>query len=148
MDRKQRACELFNQGYSCAQAVVGAFEDVLPYDLDTLLNISIAFGGGFGRTRNLCGSVSAIGIVLGLKRAEEKANPQDKASVYKLITECDNEFKARNKGLDNCGQLLQNVKNITEGYIPQTRDEQYYATRPCIKFVLDSVDIIQSKLGL
>ena len=50
-------------------------------------------------------------------------------------------FKERN-GSDNCGELLKNIKNLTDGYEPQERDEDYYKMRPCIKLVLDSVDII------
>ncbi|MDE5911738.1 MAG: C-GCAxxG-C-C family protein, partial [Clostridia bacterium] len=62
--RKQKAYNLFKEGYNCCQSVVLAFEDILPLDRKQLLAVSCGFGGGFGRTRNLCGAVSAYAIVM------------------------------------------------------------------------------------
>lgn len=147
IDRKKKAYELFKSGYNCAQSTVVAFEDVLGLDRQTLLNISVGFGGGFGRTRNLCGAVSAFAIVLGLYLPHFEQPNEDKAQIYKRIQMLSEEFKARNNS-DNCGELLKNVKNLTAGYEPQVRDEEYYKVRPCVKFVLDSVDILEKHLGL
>ncbi|MDE7079794.1 MAG: C-GCAxxG-C-C family protein [Clostridia bacterium] len=146
-DRKKKAYELFKSGYNCAQSTVVAFEDVLGLDRQTLLDISIGFGGGFGRTRNLCGAVSAFAIVLGLYLKHSEDPMEGKAQIYKNIQTLSEEFKARN-GSDNCAELLKNVKNLTEGYLPQERDDEYYKVRPCIKFVLDSVEILEKHLGL
>ncbi|MDE6189882.1 MAG: C-GCAxxG-C-C family protein [Clostridia bacterium] len=143
IDRKKKAYDLFKQGYNCAQSVVVAFEDVLDLDRQTLLNVSVGFGGGFGRTRNLCGAVSAIAIVLGLYLPHSDKPMEDKANIYKHIQNLSEEFKKRNAS-DNCGELLKNVKNLTSGYEPQVRDEEYYKMRPCIKFVLDSVEILDN----
>lgn len=145
MDRKQKAYDLFFEGYNCAQAVVGAFDDVLKIDKEKLLNLSIAFGGGFARTRNICGAVSAMGIVVGLFRANKKMDATDKAGVYKDVQAMIEEFKEKNSS-DNCGILLKDIDNITQGYIPQVRDNTYYETRPCIKFVLDAVEILDKYL--
>ncbi|MBD5100234.1 MAG: C_GCAxxG_C_C family protein [Clostridiales bacterium] len=147
IDRKKKAYELFKSGYNCAQSVVVAFEDVLKLDRETLLNVAIGFGGGFGRTRNLCGAVSAFAIVLGLYLPHSDDPMESKAQIYKHIQQLSEEFKARN-GSDNCAVLLQNVKNLTTGYQPQVRDEEYYKVRPCVKFVLDSVEILEKHLGL
>lgn len=142
MDRKQKAYDLFFEGYNCAQAVAGAFDDVLKIDKEKLLNLSIAFGGGFARTRNICGAVSAMGIVVGLFRANKKMDAADKAGVYKDVQDMIEDFKEKNSS-DNCGILLKDIDNITKGYIPQVRDNTYYETRPCIKFVLDAVGILE-----
>lgn len=148
VDRKKKAYDLFKQGYNCAQSVVVAFEDVLPLDRQTLLNVSTGFGGGFGRTRNLCGAVSAYAIVLGLYLHHIQNDPQkDKADIYKHVQQLVAQFKERNNS-DNCGELLKNVKNLTAGYEPQARDEEYYKVRPCVKFVLDSVELLEKHLGL
>jgi C_GCAxxG_C_C family probable redox protein len=141
MDRKQKAYDLFFEGYNCAQAVVGAFDDVLKIDKEYLLNLSIAFGGGFARTRNLCGALSGMGIVIGLIRANKKEDAEDKATVYKETQELIEKFTEKNSYC-NCGELLKDVDSITKGYVPQVRDSTYYSTRPCIKFVLDAVEIL------
>ena len=143
--RKQKAYNLFKEGYNCCQSVVLAFEDILPLDRKQLLAVSCGFGGGFGRTRNLCGAVSAYAIVMGLYLTHSDDPKLAKADMYKILQDMVAEFKALN-GSDNCGELLKEVKNLTAGYMPQERDDDYYKVRPCIKFVLDSVDIISSTI--
>lgn len=152
MTREEKAREYFIKGYNCAQSVVLAFEDLIPIDKETLINLSAGFGGGFGRTRNLCGAVSAMAIVLGVLQdksfgddKEEIAN--SKKEIYKRISDLDDQFKEIN-GSDNCAVLLANVKNLTAGSVPEERTEKYYKVRPCVKFVEDSVKLIKKELNL
>ena len=123
-----------------------AFEDILPLSRKQLLGVSCGFGGGFGRTRNLCGTVSAFAIVMGLYLSHSDDPKIAKADMYKILQDMVAKFKERN-GSDNCAQLLKEVKNLTQGYMPQERDDEYYKVRPCIKFVLDSVEIIEECLA-
>lgn len=146
-ERVQKACEYFKKGYNCCQSTVLAFEDILGLDHKTLLNLSVGFGGGFGRTRNLCGAVSAFAIVVGLYRTHQDDPQKDKTEIYKQIHILVEKFRERNCS-ENCGELLKNVKNLTKGYVPQVRDEEYYKVRPCMKFVADSVEILSDFLEL
>ncbi len=140
-ERKQLAYDNFKKGYNCCQSVVLAYADVLPLDEATLEKLTLGFGAGFGRTRNLCGAVSAYGFVTGLLHDRGETVAADKADVYKQITQLDEQFKQLN-GSDICAELLKNVKNLTAGYVPEVRDEEYYKVRPCAKFVVDSAGII------
>ncbi len=140
-ERKQIAYDIFKKGYNCCQAVVLAYADVLPLDKATLEKLTVGFGAGFGRTRNLCGAVSAYGFVAGLLHDKCEDVAADKADVYKQISGMDARFKELN-GSDICAELLKNVKNLTAGHVPQVRDEEYYKVRPCAKFVVDSAGII------
>ena len=140
-ERKQLAYDNFKKGYNCCQSVVLAYADVLPLDEATLEKLTLGFGAGFGRTRNLCGAVSAYGFVTGLLHDRGETVSADKADVYKQITQLDEKFKQLN-GSDICAELLKNVKNLTAGYVPEVRDEEYYKVRPCAKFVVDSAGII------
>jgi len=63
----ERAKELFLQGYSCSQAVVGAFCDQVGLDFETAMRLAAPFGGGMGRMRQVCGAVSGAFILAGLK---------------------------------------------------------------------------------
>lgn len=145
-DRKQKAYDYFKRGYGCAPAVLMAFEDVLPLDKDTLEAVSVAFGCGFGNTKNLCGAVSAMGFVTGLVRRRSDGVPINKAEIYRVVSALDSEFKARNNGTDNCPELLSQIRRLTENYVPDVPSPASDGIRPCIKFVLDSVDIIESEL--
>ena len=142
MDRRVKGVDLFKQGYNCAQSVVFAFEDVLGVDKDTLLRLSSAFGGGFARTRNLCGTVSGMGMVIGLLQKPTGDVEADKTNIYKETRKLTDEFIAIN-GTLNCGELLKNIKSITDGYVPDKRTEEYYRIRPCTKFVYDAIGIME-----
>lgn len=145
-ERKQLAYDNFKKGYNCCQSVVLAYADVLPLDKEILEKVTLGFGAGFGRTRNLCGAVSAFGFVTGLLHDKEDTLADDKTDVYKQITELDEKFKALN-GTDICRELLKNVKNLTAGYVPDVRDEEYYKVRPCAKFVIDIAGLIYDHLS-
>lgn len=144
-ERKQLAYENFKMGYNCCQSVVLAFSDVLPLDKEILEKVTLGFGAGFGRTRNLCGAVSSYGFVCGLLHDKCDTIADDKTDVYKEISELDEKFKAIN-GTDICRELLKNVKNLTKGYVPQVRDDEYYKVRPCAKFVVDSAGLLHDHL--
>ena len=93
MDRQQKAYECFKEGYNCAQAVIMAFADVLPIDEELLLKISSAFGGGFAKTRNLCGAVAGIGMVLGVLKDTLGNVADDKKDIYQKVRSLTDQFE-------------------------------------------------------
>ena len=66
IDRAKLGVNAFRQGYNCSQSVLVAFEDIVSLNREQLLSIGASLGGGFARTRNLCGAVNAMGIIYGL----------------------------------------------------------------------------------
>lgn len=66
MKRAERAEENFKKGLNCAQSVVLAFSDLTGMSREDLLRISAPFGGGIGRMREVCGTVSGMMIIAGL----------------------------------------------------------------------------------
>ena len=71
-----KAKQLFLQGYNCAQAVVCAFDDLTGLDRETAARLASSFGGGMGRMREVCGTVSGALLVLGLARAADPYLPR------------------------------------------------------------------------
>jgi len=139
---RQRAMELFKQGYNCSQAVLATFSDEIGIDFETALKISSSFGGGMGRLREVCGAVSGMFMVVGMKFGF--TNPKDKLSKsehYKLIQQLANNFKEKNHSII-CRELL-GLNTKGESYIPEARTQEYYKKRPCIQLVGDAVDIIE-----
>lgn len=145
MDRQTKAVEYFKEGYNCAQAVVMAFSDVLPIDEELLLKVSSAFGGGFAKTRNICGAVSGVGMVVGLLNHQLDDVAENKKDVYQKVREIVDRFEADNSSLI-CGELLKNIKNITRDYVPSPRTAEYYKERPCVKFIVDAVRLTEDYL--
>ncbi len=64
--RGKAAMENFLSGYNCTQAVALAFSDLLDIDQSMLLRMSSSFGGGMGRLREVCGTVSGMFLVAGI----------------------------------------------------------------------------------
>ena len=56
----------FKRSHNCCQAVLLAFEDLLPYDKETLLMLGSTFGSGMGGMMGTCGALVGAEMVLGM----------------------------------------------------------------------------------
>ena len=65
--RAIKARELFKSGCNCSQAVFLAFADRYGIDDDTALKLASSFGGGMGRSREVCGALSGALMVNGME---------------------------------------------------------------------------------
>ena len=136
-DRIQRAVELFMQGYGCCQSVVCAFADLYGLDEEMAFRIAAGFGGGVGRMRMMCGTVSALVILAGLERGQTRGEDREgKMACYQLVRQHLETFKQRN-GSIICAELLQmqGVKAETNTAQPDERNAEYYRIRPCARKV-------------
>ncbi len=136
--KSEKAKELFKQGYNCSQAVLGVFCEELGLDFETAMKIASSFGGGMGRMREVCGTVSGMFMAAGLAYSTTDNN---KAEQYKIVQELARRFKEKN-GSIICRELLQGIESSTSP-IPSERTETYYKKRPCIELVGDSVEILE-----
>ena len=145
MDHAEEARRLFMEGYNCAQAVFCAFCDVTGLDTDTAARLSSSFGGGMGRLREVCGTVSGALMALGCLRGY--ADPQDrdaKAAHYRLVQEYARLFREEN-GSIVCRDLLKGVP-VTEGGVPEARTPEFYARRPCLRLAGEAAAILDRLL--
>lgn len=134
IDHSKRAMELFKQGYNCSQSVIAAFSEELGLDFETALKLSSSFGGGMGRLREVCGAVSGMFMVAGMKYGY--SDPKDnnaKAAHYKLIQELADQFKTENRSII-CRDLL-GLISVPESPSPEIRTNDYYKKRPCVELV-------------
>ncbi len=143
-EKAEKAKELFKSGYNCSQAVLGVFCEELGLDFDTAMKISSSFGGGMGRMREVCGTVSGMFMAAGLAYSSSDSSAQNKTEQYKIVQELAKRFKDRN-GSIICRELLQGIENSTTP-TPSERTETYYKKRPCIELVGDSVEILEQYL--
>lgn len=141
--KTKKAEKLFTRGYNCAQSVFCTFCDELGIDFETALKMSSSFGGGMGRLREVCGAVSMMFLIAGLKHGYTEANNDEiKAKHYALIQQLAEEFKEKH-GTIICRELLGTEDNSP---IPSKRTEEYYASRPCVNFIKTAVEIIEKNL--
>lgn len=100
MTKREQAMQNFKNGYNCAQAVLLAFSDELEIDEKTLALISSSFGGGMGRMREVCGAVSGMFMVAGLKYGySDPSAKQEKAELYALVQNLAAGFKEKTEAL-------------------------------------------------
>ena len=143
-EKTEKAKELFKQGYNCSQAVLGVFCEELGLDFDTAMKISSSFGGGMGRMREVCGTVSGMFMAAGLAFATASDSATEKGEHYKRIQELAKRFKEKN-GSIICRELLQGIES-SNAPTPSERTETYYKKRPCVELVGDSVEIFEEFL--
>ena len=136
-EKTEKAKELFKSGCNCSQSVLGVFCEELGLDFDTAMKISSSFGGGMGRMREVCGTVSGMFMAAGLAFS----NKDNKAEQYKIVQELAKRLKDKN-GSIICRELLNGIESSTSP-TPSERTETYYKKRPCIELVGDSVEILE-----
>ncbi len=141
--KSEKAAELFNKGYNCAQSVLGAFHEEIGMSLDEALKLSSSFGGGMGRMREVCGAVSSMFMIAGIKRGYTTSNDDiAKENHYTLIQDLAEKFK-KEHGTIICRELLD---TDDDSPIPSKRSEQYYLERPCEEFIKTAAKIISESL--
>jgi len=143
--RKEQAAEYFLSGYNCSQSVIAAYCDLFDTDRETALKFTEGFGGGMGRLRSVCGTVTAMFMLSGLKFS--KAKPKDletRTITYAKVRELAGKFAEKN-GSYICGELLKGIP-LSDGSVPTERNADFYKKRPCLGCIKDSCDLIEKYL--
>lgn len=143
-EKSEKAKELFKTGFNCSQAVLGVFCEELGLDFETAMKLASGFGGGMGRMREVCGTVSGMFMAAGLAEFKNNESGGNKAEVYVTVQELAEKFKEKN-GSIICRELLQGIETSSSP-IPSERTENYYKKRPCVELVGDSVEILEKYL--
>lgn len=144
MNRAERARELFESGYNCAQAVFLAFaEDRL--GTEEAARLASALGGGLAGTRNTCGAVSGMAMAYGLLRGySDPAAKEEKQAVYEAVRDMIAEFEEK-YGSSVCRVLL-GLDDGVRYVAPSDRSGAYYEKRPCAGLCAGAAEILERRL--
>lgn len=133
-ERVQNAVRNFESGYNCAQSVFLAYSDVFELDLNMAKKMSVSFGGGVGRMREMCGTVSAMAMLAGFKYPVlDQTDMEARTKNYAVVQKMADLFKEKH-GTIICRSLLP-AAQADENPTPSERTPEYYAKRPCSKYV-------------
>ena len=144
--RAKRARELFLQGANCAQAVAGAFADVVGMEEAELFKLASGFGGGVGRMREVCGAVSGMVIIFNILHGNSDISDKDaKDAHYAKIQNLAKKFEAET-GSIICRTLLNLDANAATPPQSEARTEKYYKQRPCADLVEIAAQILEAEL--
>ena len=141
IDRQEKAQEarrLFTEeGYNCSQSVAIAYAGEMGLTKEAVSRMMGGFGAGFGRMREVCGTVSGMTFVLGMLYGSE--NPKDrekKTALYEAVQEVGGRFREQNGSLI-CRELLSGCR-VTGGAVPEERNTEAYKKRPCPLLAADA----------
>ena len=137
------AVDLFLKGYNCAQSTFAAFSDMTGLSVSESVRLASAFGGGMCGRRDTCGAVTGMLLALSHLRGYVDADDREgKVEIYAVGKELVDEFEDL-LGTVVCRELLAGMKLSPT---PSVRTEEYYATRPCAKFVATAANILDGYL--
>ncbi len=91
IDIAERACEYFNNGYSCSESVIKAFSDAGIVS-EELVGVATPFSGGMS-SGCLCGAVAGSQMVIGALHGKDKDNTA-RALAKEFITRFKEDKKA------------------------------------------------------
>lgn len=139
------AVALFESGYNCAQSVFATYADLFGMDKEAALKLACPMGAGIGRMREVCGTISAMSMLLGMKEGNADAKDQAaKQRVYEKTRQMADRFKAES-GSMLCRELL-GIVGREASAAPSIRTPEYYAKRPCSRLVARAARIVEDML--
>lgn len=142
MDKTEEALRYFLRGYNCAQATAMPFAGELGLDPGAVSRMMAGFGAGMGGLRGTCGAVSAMAFVAGARAGGYAPDDLEaKKAFYDQVKDAVGRFKDA-FGTDCCRELLAKAGSLPKPD-PSARDAQYYAKRPCARFVAAAAEIIE-----
>lgn len=140
-ERITRAVDNFESGFNCSQSVFLAYADLLGLELELAKKMTVSFGGGVGRMREVCGTVSAMAMLAGfrypvLETSDQGARTRNYAMVQKMAEL----FREKHASII-CRNLLPPQDAAATSPAPSLRTGAYYGRRPCGKYVAEAARI-------
>jgi len=95
---------LHSQGYNCAESVLGAVAHALELEPPPM-RIATGFGGGIGRTGDVCGAVTGAVMAMGWAKGRDQAQDKEAyAALSAMIRSFLTDFRAAHEHL-GCNPL-------------------------------------------
>ena len=139
------AVNMFESGYACAQSVFTTYADLFGIDRETALKLSGPLSAGVGRMREVCGTVSAMAMLSGLKKGF--TDPEDlagKEESYALVRRMSDAFREQH-GTILCRELI--GRSGPEDPRPEPRTQAYYDHRACAKYVATAARLLEEYMA-
>ena len=141
MDRVKTATEMFDTGYNCAQALLGAFAPDLGLDREIAVRLAATLGGGLSRTGGTCGAAMGALLVLGLRHGHTDPEEEDAADLCRAEAQ---EFLRRfgmKHGGTTCPEVL--TADLSQpGELERAQDEGLFGAK-CNDAVRNAAEILE-----
>ena len=143
MGNADKAAATFKEGFSCSQAVLGAYCERFGLDKKLAYKISSGFGGGMHLDQT-CGAVTGAFMVIGLKYGRTRADDTEaKMKTAAMVVEFAKKFKARH-GSIGCTELIGCNISTPEGFEEAKKKDLF--KQVCPKYVTSAAEILDEML--
>lgn len=144
MTRIETARNNMTTGLNCAQSAVKAYAGEVAVTEKELVNLAVAFGGGFARYGLVCGAISGAAMIISAKFGAQKAEDlQYKDRIYALASELMERFKEKN-GSFFCRELIgYDMKDPVQ--LQKAREAGVFTTQ-CLDYVQSAAEILEDIL--
>lgn len=140
--KQERALQVFNNRYNCAQSVLSVFASDLGLSTNLALKLANNFGAGIVYMQQTCGAVTGALMAIGLKYGKGVDGTDDEKELANdMAQHFMTEFK-RKHGSVNCLKLLNNNDITTPEGIKFARENNLFQTH-CEQFVSDAIVIAE-----
>lgn len=143
--KAEEAMACHKEGYNCCMSVIKPFIDEMDVDQDQIMRIASSLGGGLGYLREVCGAVSGMAVVLGLKYGylkgfADEADKKAKAEHYAAVKTLGQIFREKT-GAVTCRDLLHLDENdaVLPGYESMEK--------PCSFLVATAAEILSDYIN-
>ena len=141
-----RAEALFLAGHVCSQSVVLSLCEGLGMPRDLACRASLGLGGGIGRLREVCGAVSGMAFLAGLRHGLDHADEEAKRRTYRVVQEMAAAFR-KEQGTLLCRDIL-GLAPGDAGGDPEPRSPDFYERRRrCLACIRLAASIAERTLG-
>ncbi|MCX6560070.1 MAG: C-GCAxxG-C-C family protein [Candidatus Aminicenantes bacterium] len=142
--RVAKAAAVFEEGFSCSQAVFLAFAEDLGLERETALRLSQAFGGGMAHLGEACGAVTGAFMALSLKHGRTRADDlAARDRTYERMRRLADRFKELHGSL-KCPTLI-GVDLATPEGMAEARDRGLFRTL-CAGYVRTAAELVDELL--
>ena len=135
----KKAVNFYHMGYNCCQSILMAFAPFFEMKAANVIKLGLAFGNAHSTSSNVCGCISAIGIIVG--HIDGDTFPESKKKIYPITKELSQKFEAK-LGSKVCLDVIKKAKNIESSNETPVDIEKLYKSRPCAKVVEHTTQII------
>ena len=143
MSNAEKAAAMFEEGFSCSQAVLATYCEQFGLDKKQAYQISCGFGGGMHLDQT-CGAVTGALMVIGLKYGRIRADDVEaKMNTAKKAVEFGKKFMTRH-GTISCTELIGCNISTLEGYQEAKKKDLF--KQVCPKYVISAAEILDEML--
>jgi C_GCAxxG_C_C family probable redox protein len=146
MTHKEKAKQLYNEGYHCAQALVGAYADDFGYNPQNVMKLSTCFGSGM-RHGGLCGCISSALMICGMVYGgKDPFDNELEIHGNKMAEKFFERFKEKTGGKFLCCELLDADISTPDGMAKAHTDGR--TKKICPQLLDISIDVLDELLEI